>query len=194
MGYIDRTYQKKKVIDPRIWFFIAFVILFLLIAWNNCKGQYFNIDKINNACENIERIYITGYYHDNVHSVSWEVYFDSCNWNLISVNRNDVWIKGSYVEWVHPNKYMMSWFSLDPLEYSDTLLCFIFQRVGYIGGGEIEWSADPNACEIADFNGVAIPAVYNSGWLRCITSGIKEITQRRFSKGIKYNLLGQRVK
>jgi len=183
------TYRSKRI-NPQMLFFFAFILLFMFVIWQNCKGQYFEITKHYDACENYENAYITGYYPGDVHSISWEVFYDSCNWELKVVCRSDVFINGFLLDSIYDNRYVFSWFSIDPLPCSDTLLQFIFLRKGYIGGGEIEWDVE---CEITDFNAVIIPAQYNSGWLRCFV-GIDEKTIRKTSSFRNYNLLGQYVR
>ena len=182
------SYNKLKQIDPRWIILLIMILTVFFVNWYESKAQYFEIDKRNNACENMETAYVRGYYFDNVHTISWTIFYDSCNWNLISVGKNDVLIDGQYVEMIHPNRYAFSWISFYPLQYSDTLLSLLFERKGYIGGGEIEWSTDTAfACQISDYNAIPIPAVYSSGYLRCLTSGIKNNISKIKSYKYIYN-------
>jgi hypothetical protein len=169
---IPKTYNKTKRLDPRWWMLIAFIIFVLIINWTNCSGQWFEISHRSDACENYESAVVTANYPAQVYSMSLVMFYDSLNWQLVSVCRSDVFIDGFLIDSVHPNKWKFSWYSLHPLPMQDTLFSFVFMRKSYLGGGDLEWSVAPGECEITDFNATPYQCVFIDGWLRCLSSGI----------------------
>lgn len=186
-------YKKQRPISP---YYVVLVIIIWIFIVNKCEGQcFFELEKRDDGCENYEKIYLIGDYYYDIYSVSWEIFYDSCNWDCIGIGRSDIWIDGYYLDSIYKNKIVVSWFNLMPLVQDDTLLCFYFRRKGYIGGGDLEWSADVGRCQVTDYNGYIIAAVYEDGWLRCISSGVGEFELRKkIGIFVRYNILGQEVR
>ena len=192
---INKTYNKDPYDYTIIYILvILFLVIFGLIMWDNCTGQTLSIDQRVDACNGIERAYIIADYPADVHAVSLIVNYDSIYWNLIAVTKSDVFIDGLWFDSVYTRKWIFSWWSLSPLQQTDTLFSLVFESTGIYGWGDVYW--DFFNCEIADFNGIEIPFQYIDGWLRCETTGISEPFENieQLNKFRNFNLLGQYVR
>jgi len=188
---INRTYTKDKRIDPRIFFLIAMILLFAFFSWQNCSGQTnIYLSTTTNACEDYNSAYIFANMPNNVHSISWEFYFNPLEQEFSGISFADIMLLPnpagiSLYYNVLANSIRISWVSVfTPLPITkDTLVGICFERNGYDTG--LRWSLDSTFREITDDNGIKIPLSYVNGYLNCVTSSIRDL-QIKENKPIKY--------
>ena len=180
---INKTYQKDKRIDPRIFFLIAMILLFILLSWDNCSGQInVYLSHTNDACENYNSVFVHADMPNNVHTISWEFYFNPLEQEFAGISfAAQAFIIThpgvSLYYYVTSNSVRISWVSIfDPLQKAptDTLIGICFRKLGNYS--LLEWNhSDPNYLEISDKDGIPIDSVYYfDGSIECSTTGISQ--------------------
>jgi len=190
---INRTYTKDKRIDPRIFFLIAMILLFAFFSWQNCSGQTnIYLSTTTNACEDYNSAYIFANMPNNVHSISWEFYFNPLEQEFSGISFADIMLLPnpagiSLYYNVLANSIRISWVSVfTPLPITkDTLVGICFHKLGNYS--LLEWNhSNPNYLDITDKDGITIDSVYYfDGSIECVTSSIREL-QIKENKPTKY--------
>ena len=188
---INKTYRKDPPDNTLVYILaLVFVILFLLIIWDNCSGQSVQITRSFDACSDIETAYVIVDFPTEVHSINLKIYY--WNWALTFLDccMSDA-LMGGYPLWFDTGgMFAFTWYDLDCLPKEDTLLSLRFSRLS--DSDLLFYTPD---CEIGDYNGNAISTTFLSGWLRCVVTGINEPFENieQLNKR-NYNLLGQYVR
>lgn len=184
---IPQTYNKRKQFDPRWWLLIAFVLLVFIVNWCNVSGQYIELSQDNNSCNEYKEFYVTIDFDKPVHSVSFDIYWNDI-FEYISLNLNDCWYT-PMASMVHNcysisgrNHLFISWIDVfNALPYDDTLFSVTIRRTTNINDVNIYFGTS----EITDHNSVPYPVTFIDGWLRCLTSGIKE-SEFEYQESVKH--------
>ena len=194
---INQTYNKPPDPHMPIWLKLliaAMLILLLSSLYDIAYGQT-NVYLSNtyDACEDYNSVYVHADMPNNVHTISWEFYFNPLEQEFfgISFAAQAFIITNPGVSlyyFVTSNSIRISWVSVfDPLQKAptDTIIGICFRKIGNYS--LLEWNhSDPNYLEITDKDGIPIDSVYYfDGSIECITSSIREL-QIANNKPIKY--------